>query len=106
MPVSNLQKEMLKNVAIGLPKPPRTPILRAPKDLGLAFEPIFFFKTPDNVKISGSYMPSKDSNKIVISNHFSPGNKYGFAGHLEGLQFAGGFEVNFLPRYKAPVDAG
>jgi len=51
-------------------------------------------------------MPSKDSNKIVISNHFSPGNEYGFAGHLEGLQFAGGFKVNFLPRYKAPVDAG
>ena len=57
------------------------------------------FETQDGVTIQGWFIPADD--KVIISNHFSPANRYGFAGHLEGLDFAGGFEVNFLPRYKA-----
>ncbi|MEL6536259.1 MAG: alpha/beta hydrolase, partial [Bacteroidota bacterium] len=53
----------------------------------------------------GWFIPA-NSNRLIISNHFSPANRYGFAGHMEGLDFAGGFEVNFLPRYKALHDAG
>ncbi len=95
---------MLTGLAQGLSTPPRTPILRSPTDYGLAFEEIDF-ETGDGVTIKGWFIPA-DSNKVIISNHFSPANRYGFAGHLEGLDFAGGFEVNFLPRYKALHDAG
>jgi hypothetical protein len=63
------------------------------------------FETEDGVTIKGWFMHA-DSDKVIISNHFSPANRYGFAGHLEGLDFAGGFEVNFMPRYKALHDAG
>jgi pimeloyl-ACP methyl ester carboxylesterase len=98
------QTQMLTVLAQGLSTPPRTPILRPPEEYGLEFEEISF-ETKDGVTIKGWFMPA-DSDKVIISNHFSPGNRYGFAGHLEGLDFAGGFEVNFLPRYKALHDAG
>ena len=99
------QTKMLEALAQGLSTPPRLPVLRTPEEYGLDFEEVSF-STADGVDVSAWFMPAKGSNKIVLSNHFSPGNKYGFAGHLEGLDFAGGFEVNFLPRYKALVEAG
>ncbi|MEO1418378.1 MAG: alpha/beta hydrolase [Bacteroidota bacterium] len=98
------QTQMLTALAQGLSTPPRTPILRTPSDYGMAFEEVSF-TTEDGVGVKGWFIPA-DSNKVIISNHFSPANRYGFAGHLEGLGFAGGFEVNFLPRYKALHEAG
>ncbi len=95
---------MLTMLAQGLSFPPRTPILRTPADYDMEYEEISF-TTGDGITINGWFIPAH-SNKVIISNHFSPGNRYGFAGHLEGLDFAGGFEVNFLPRYKALHDAG
>lgn len=35
-----------------------------------------------------------------------PGNRYGYPGHLPEFGALGGFEVNFLPEYKALHDAG
>ena len=35
-----------------------------------------------------------------------PGNRYGYPGHLEPWTGFGGFEVNFIPQYKALHDAG
>ena len=102
--INEQQTQMLTVLAQGLSTPPRTPILRTPAEYGLEFEEISF-ETKDGVPIKGWFMPA-DSDKVIISNHFSPANRYGFAGHLEGLDFAGGFEVNFLPRYKALHDAG
>lgn len=102
--LSEQQTQMLTALAQGLSMPPRTPILRTPKDFGLAYETVSF-TTADGVTINGWFIPA-DSDQVIISNHFSPANRYGFAGHLEGLDFAGGFEVNFLPRYKALHDAG
>ena len=102
--INEQQTQLLTTLAQGLSTPPRTPILRTPAEYGLEFEEISF-ATQDGVTIKGWFMPA-DSNKVIISNHFSPANRYGFAGHLEGLDFAGGFEVNFLPRYKALHDAG
>lgn len=96
--------QMLNMLAQGLSVPPRTPILRTPEEYGMEYEEISF-TTADGVKIEGWYIPA-DSNKIIISNHFSPANRYGFAGHQEPFTYAGGFEVNFLPRYKALHDAG
>jgi len=102
--INEQQTQMLTALAQGLSYGIRTPILRTPEEYGLAYEEISF-ETKDGVTIKGWFMPA-DSNKVIISNHFSPANRYGFAGHLEGLDFAGGFEVNFLPRYKALHDAG
>ncbi len=102
--VNEQQMQMLTMLAQGLSFPPRTPILRTPADYDMEFEEVSF-TTGDGIEIKGWFIPA-DSNKLIISNHFSPGNRYGFAGHMEGLGFAGGFEVNFLPRYKALHDAG
>ncbi len=102
--VTEQQKQMLTALAQGLSMPPRTPIFRTPAEYGLEYEEISFI-TADGVTIKGWFIPG-DSNNVIISNHFSPGNRYGFAGHMEGLDFAGGFEVNFLPRYKALHEAG
>ena len=86
MTVTEQQTEMLAVLAQGLSVPPRTPILKAPADYGMEYEDISF-ETADGVTISGWFIPA-DSNRVVISNHFSPANRYGFAGHLEGLDFA------------------
>lgn len=102
--INEQQTKMLTTLAQGLSYGIRTPILRTPAEVGLTFEEVSF-ATQDEVTINGWFIPA-DSNKVIISNHFSPANRYGFAGHLEGLDFAGGFEVNFLPRYKALHDAG
>lgn len=84
---------------------PRTPILRRPDEYGMAYEDISFPAT-DGINLEGWFIPSKNpSNKIVICNHFSPGNRYGYAGHIKPWKNAGGFEVNFLPKYKALHEA-
>jgi len=102
--INEQQTQMLTMLAQGLSFPPRTPIVRTPSDYDMEFEEISF-ETADGVTIKGWFIPA-DSDNVIISNHFSPANRYGFAGHMEGLDFAGGFEVNFLPRYKALHDAG
>ena len=102
--ITDEQTAMLGALAEGLSTPPRLPVLRTPDEYGIEYEEVSF-QTADGIEVSGWFMRGS-SNRVVISNHFSPGNKYGFAGHKEGLDFAGGFEVNFLPRYKALVDAG
>jgi len=85
---------------------PRTPILRRPDEYGMEYEDVFF-PAADGINLEGWYIPAKTpSNKIVICNHFSPGNRYGYAGHIKPWKNAGGFEVNFLPKYKALHEAG
>lgn len=87
-----------------LAKGQRTPILRTPDQYGMAYEEVFF-PSLDGVPLEGWFIPA-DSDRLVICNHFLPGNRYGFPGHLEPWTGFGGFEVNFLPRYKALHDAG
>lgn len=82
----------------------RTPILKTPESVGLVYEDVFF-PSMDGVPIEGWFIPGT-SNKLIICNHFWPGNRYGFAGHLENLGGFGGFEVNFLNYYKHLHDAG
>ena len=91
-------------LADGLAQPPRTPMLQTPQDHGMDYEEITFLAT-DGVKLNGWFIPA-DSRRIVICNHFSPANRYGYPGHMEPFNNAGGFEVNFLPKYKALHDAG
>lgn len=96
--------EFLNALAIGLAKPVRTPILRKPDEVGLAYEEVRF-TAEDGVELHGWFIPG-DSNELVIHNHFSPASRYGFPGHMENFEASGGFEVNFLPKYKALHDAG
>lgn len=85
---------------------PRTPILRRPDEYGLSYEDVYF-NAADGITLEGWYIPATTpSNRVVICNHFSPGNRYGYAGHIKPWRNAGGFEVNFLPKYKALADAG
>ena len=82
----------------------RTPVLRTPDSVGLKYEEVFF-PSMDGVPIEGWFIPG-NSNNLIICNHFWPGNRYGYAGHLEALQGLGGFEVNFLNYYKKLNEAG
>ncbi|WP_295895751.1 alpha/beta hydrolase [uncultured Vibrio sp.] len=85
---------------------PRTPILRRPDEYGMDYEDVSF-SASDGIALEGWYIPAKaKSDKVVVCNHFSPGNRYGYAGHIKPWRKAGGFEVNFLPKYKALHDAG
>ena len=97
-------KQMMTQVVGALVNARRSPILRTPDELGLKYEDVII-ETPDGVKLDAWYIPG-DSDKVIICNHFSPGNRYGYAGHLEEFNTSGGFEVNFLPKYKALHDAG
>jgi esterase/lipase len=99
-------KETLKQVVEGFTKVPRSPILRRPDEYDMEYEDVFF-NSIDGTVLDGWFIPTKkNSNKIIICNHFSPGNRYGYAGHLPEWNTSGGFEVNFLPKYKALVEAG
>ena len=99
-------KMMMKRIVPMIATVRRSPILRRPDDYGMNYEDVSFIST-DGIVLEGWYIPAKNkSNKIVICNHFSPGNRYGYAGHIKPWKGAGGFEVNFLPKYKALTDAG
>lgn len=82
----------------------RAPLLRRPDEVGLDFEDVTF-PSMDGVPLEGWFIPA-DSDKLIIHNHFLPGNRYGYPGHLPEFGGLGGFEVNFLPEYKALHDAG
>jgi uncharacterized protein (DUF1330 family)/pimeloyl-ACP methyl ester carboxylesterase len=82
----------------------RTPILRTPDEYGMAYEDVFF-PAMDGVTLEGWFIPAK-SDRLVIFNHPMPANRYGYPGHLDPWKNFGGFEVNFLPEYKALHDAG
>ncbi|WED23233.1 lysophospholipase [Vibrio sp. JC009] len=97
---------MMTKVVKMIAQVPRTPILRRPDEYGMDYEDVSF-PASDGIVLEGWYIPAKEkSDKIVICNHFSPGNRYGYAGHIKPWHKAGGFEVNFLPKYKALHEAG
>ena len=96
--------QFLNGLAYNLAKPVRTPILRKPDDYGMEYEEVTF-SAIDGVKLKAWFLPSS-SNNLIIHNHFSPASRYGFPGHMKNFEASGGFEVNFLPKYKALHDAG
>lgn len=101
--MSDLQT-MMNQVVAALVQAKRSPILRTPEDEGLTHEDVKI-KALDGTVLDAWFIPA-DSNKVIICNHFSPGNRYGYPGHLEEYNTSGGFEVNFIPKYKALHDAG
>src|ERR671915_574870 len=82
----------------------RAPVLRRPDEVGLEYEDVTF-PSMDGVPLEGWFIPA-DSDRLIIHNHFLPGNRYGYPGHLPEFGGLGGFEVNFLPEYRALHDAG
>ena len=96
--------QIIDGLAEFFAKSMRTPILRRPDEYGMAYEDVFF-PSLDGVGLEGWFIPA-GSDRLVICNHFMPCNRYGYPGHLEPWTGFGGFEVNFLPEYKALHDAG
>ncbi|MBV9728513.1 MAG: alpha/beta hydrolase [Pseudonocardiales bacterium] len=82
----------------------RSPVFRRPDEVGLEYEDVFF-PSMDGVALDGWFIPA-ESDRLIIHNHFMPGNRYGYPGHMEGFTDFGGFEVSFLPAYRALHDAG
>lgn len=104
--ISFIMKILVNRIA-STPQNPRPSILRRPDEYGLEYEAVSF-PAADGINLEGWYIPCPTpSKRIVICNHFSPGNRYGYAGHLRPWKRAAcSFEVNFLPKYKALVEAG
>src|SRR5271170_6334733 len=96
--------QIIDGLADFFAKSMRTPLLRRPDEYGMPYEDVFF-PSLDGVGLEGWFIPA-DSDRLVICNHFMPGNRYGYPGHLDPWKGFGGFEVNFLPQYKALHDAG
>ena len=104
--MENPLKAHMKEIVSQFARVNRSPVLRRPDEYGMNFEDVFF-PSLDGTVLEGWYISANTpSNRLVICNHFSPGNRYGYAGHLPEWSTSGGFEVNFLPKYKALVEAG
>lgn len=95
------QEAVLKEMANFFEKVERNPITRTPKEVGLNFEEVSF-NTEDNVNLKAWYIPSANSKKTVVFNHFMLGKRDG-AVPLEGW---GNITVDFMPIYKHLVEAG
>lgn len=101
-----IAKMIMKRLVPMISLSKRSPVLRRPDEYGMEYEDVSF-PSADGVVLEGWYIPAgKGSDKVVICNHFSPGNRYGYAGHIKPWRRAGGFEVNFLPKYRALHEAG
>jgi hypothetical protein len=42
--------------------------------------------------MEGWFIPA-DSDRLIIHKHFLPGNRYGYAGHLEGFDASVAYEI-------------
>ena len=91
----------LRQMANFFEKVERNPVTRTPTESGLEYKDVTF-KSLDEVNLSGWFIPSESSDKLVIFNHFMLGNKAGAEAHKDW----GDVAVDFLPIYKSLVDAG
>jgi uncharacterized protein len=96
--------QIIDGLADFFAKSMRTPVLRRPDEYGMPYQDVFF-PSLDGVGLEGWFIPA-DSDRLVICNHFMPGNRYGYPGHMDPWKGFGGFEVNFLQQYKALHDSG
>lgn len=100
--LNNLKRHFaLKQMADFFQRVDRNPVTRTPEEVGLGFEEISF-ESLDGVNLQAWYIPAKDSNKLVIFNHFMLGNRAGAVPHKDW----GNVSVDFMPIYKHLVDAG
>ncbi|MGV9342115.1 alpha/beta hydrolase [Streptomyces sp. NPDC003688] len=87
----------------------RTPVLKRPTDVGMAYEEVQF-PSKDGVPLEAWYIPAEGSDRLLVVNHPMTCNRYGFPGQLEPwhteLGVFGGFEVDFLTELRFLHDAG
>ena len=95
------QNFILKQMANFFEKVKRNPITKTPKDKGLDFEEITF-QSDDGVNLKAWHIPSQNSKKLVVFNHFMLGNRAGAPPNKDW----GNVTVDFMPIYKHLVDAG
>ncbi|NRA51821.1 MAG: hypothetical protein HRU12_22070, partial [Phaeodactylibacter sp.] len=87
-----IAKMLMKRLVPAISNTRRSPVLRRPDEYGINYEDINF-QSEDGLVLEGWFIPAKQaSEKVVICNHFSPGNRYGYAGHIKPWKGAGGFE--------------
>lgn len=91
----------LKRMANFFEKIERVSVTRTPAEANLSYEAVSF-KSLDGINLSGWYIQSDNSDKIVIFNHFLGGNKAGALPHKDW----GNIAVDFIPIYKHLIDAG
>lgn len=72
-------------------------MLCRPDKVGPDYDNVIY-PSMDGVALERWFIPAT-SDKLIISNHFLPGNPYGYPGHLPEFGGLGGFEVSFLPEY-------
>lgn len=82
-----------------------TPILETPKDYGMDYQDVKF-KAEDGVELAAWFIPVNGSDKLIICNHPSTFNRYGFPGHKEPWSQFQDVEVKQIKVYKALHDAG
>ena len=76
-------------------------VCRTPTEVGLDFEEVSF-RSLDDVNLRAWYIPSRNSNKIVVFNHFLLGNRAGAKPNPDW----GNIAVDFMPIYQHLVKAG
>ena len=101
------QRTILSAVAQGYTSIPvdRAPILETPENYGLDYQDVKF-QTEDGIELAGWFIPSVDSDKLIICNHPATLNRYGFPGHQKPWSDFQDIEVKFGNVYKALHDAG
>lgn len=101
------QKATIKAVAQGYTviSTDRTPILKTPKDYGLAYEDVKY-KSEDGIELSAWLIHAENSDKLIICNHPATFNRYGFPGHQAPWSNFQDVEVTFGNVYKALHNAG
>lgn len=103
--MSEQSKQAMQMMLHTMGEASRTPIMRRPSDYDMEYEDVFF-PAMDGTVIEGWFIPG-DSDNVIVFNHFKGANRYGFPGHIEPWKSqSSGFEVNFLPLYKALQEAG
>ena len=91
----------LRRMASFFEKVERNPVTRTPEEVGLDYENVSW-ESLDGVNLKGWYIPSENSDSLVIFNHFMLGNKAGAKPHEDW----GNVTVDFMPIYRHLVDAG
>jgi pimeloyl-ACP methyl ester carboxylesterase len=101
---------MLREFADAFSRLPRSPILHSPAEQGLDYEEVTF-PSLDGVPLEGWFIPSANSNRLIIANHPMGFTRSGMPAHLEPWRSAwaasgNGFEVDLVPDYRILHDAG
>ncbi len=102
--------QTLRHLAQQVSHPVRSPILRTPADVGLAYEDVTF-PSADGVPLEAWFIPREGADTLIIANHPLNFSRYGYPSHLSPWQEFGApggntFEVDYIADYRILHDAG